>query len=177
MATPTTSSTLAKQATQKHERWWDTTPGGAGATTAVRTAHRRRNPWGPARLVGRSARRAFLSASASSRRSTSTQGRRTLEYGSTITAQLGGATTDKVIIRNLPPHLADSARMWLERLPPSQIHNEDDLVRTFVRNFQGTYVRPGNSWDLRVCTQKPGESLRDFIRRFSKCRTKLPSVA
>jgi hypothetical protein len=51
------------------------------------------------------------------------------------------------------------------------------LVRTFVGNFQGTYVRPGNSWDLRSCTQKPRESLRDFIRRFSKCCTELPSVA
>jgi hypothetical protein len=39
------------------------------------------------------------------------------------------------------------------------------------------YVRPGNSWDLLACTQKPGESLRDFIRCFSKCSTELPSVA
>jgi hypothetical protein len=39
------------------------------------------------------------------------------------------------------------------------------------------YVRPGNSWNLRACTQKPGESLRDFIRRFSKRCTELPSVA
>jgi hypothetical protein len=38
-------------------------------------------------------------------------------------------------------------------------------------------MRPGNSWDLRSCTQKPCESLRDFIRRFSKHCTKLPSVA
>jgi hypothetical protein len=51
------------------------------------------------------------------------------------------------------------------------------LVRTFVGNFQGTYVRPGNSWDLRSCTQKPGESLRDFIRRVSKRCMELPSVA
>jgi hypothetical protein len=34
----------------------------------------------------------------------------------------------------------------------SQIHNWDDLVRTFVGNFQGTYVRLRNSWDLRACT-------------------------
>jgi hypothetical protein len=39
------------------------------------------------------------------------------------------------------------------------------------------YVRSGNSWDLRTCTQKPDESLRDFIRRFSKRCTELPSVA
>jgi hypothetical protein len=67
--------------------------------------------------------------------------------------------------------------MWLKHLPASQIHIWDDLVRTFVGNFQGTYVHPGNSWDLRACTQKPGESLRDFIRRFSKRCTELPSVA
>jgi hypothetical protein len=38
-------------------------------------------------------------------------------------------------------------------------------------------VRPGNFWDLHSCTQKPIESLRDFIRRFSKRCTELPSVA
>jgi hypothetical protein len=38
-------------------------------------------------------------------------------------------------------------------------------------------VHPGNSWNLRACTQKPGESLRDFIRCFSKRCTVLPSVA
>jgi hypothetical protein len=94
-----------------------------------------------------------------------------------LACQLGGATTDEVIIRNLPLHLADSARTWLEHLPSSQIHNWDDLVPTFVGNFQGTYVRPGNSWDLRACTQKPGETLRDFIRCFSKRCTELLSVA
>jgi hypothetical protein len=30
---------------------------------------------------------------------------------------------------------------------------------------------------LRACTQKPGETLWDFIRHFSKHCTKLPSVA
>jgi hypothetical protein len=94
-----------------------------------------------------------------------------------LACKLGGATSDEVIIRNLPLHLADSARTWLEHLSASQIHNWDDLVRTFVGNFQGTYVHPGNSWDLRSCTQKPSESLRDFIRRFSKRCTELPSVA
>jgi hypothetical protein len=37
-------------------------------------------------------------------------------------------------------------------------------------------MHPGNSWDLRACTQKPDESLWDFIRRFSKRCTELPSI-
>jgi hypothetical protein len=37
-------------------------------------------------------------------------------------------------------------------------------------------VRPGNSWDLRSRRQQPGESLRDYIRRFSKQRTELPNI-
>jgi hypothetical protein len=94
-----------------------------------------------------------------------------------LACQLGRTTNDEVIICNLPMHLGDAAQTWLEHLPASQIHNWDDLVRTFVGNFQGTYVRPGNSWDLRSCTQKPDESLRDFIRRFFKRCTELPTVA
>jgi hypothetical protein len=46
------------------------------------------------------------------------------------------------------------------RAPARQpIHNWDDLVCTFVGNFHGTYVRPGNSWDLRSCTQKPDKQV------------------
>jgi hypothetical protein len=91
-----------------------------------------------------------------------------------LSCQLGDTTNDVVVIRNLPLHLMDSACTWLEHLPARQIHSWDDLVRTFVGNFQGTYVHPGNFWDLRRCTQKPGESLWDFIWRFSKCCTELP---
>jgi hypothetical protein len=47
-----------------------------------------------------------------------------------------------------PLFLSDAARAWLEHLPPAQISNWDDLVKAFAGNFQGTYVRPGNSWDL-----------------------------
>jgi hypothetical protein len=83
---------------------------------------------------------------------------------------------DNLIIRNLPMFLSDAARAWLEHLPPAQISNWDDLVKAFAGNFQGTYVRPGNSWDLRSCRQQPGESLRDYIRRFSKQRTELPNI-
>ena len=77
-------------------------------------------------------------------------------------------TDDAVIIHNLPLHLADSARTWLEHLPANQIHDWSDLVKTFMGNIQGTYVRPGNSWDLRGCRQQPNKPMRDYIWHFSK---------
>ena len=36
-----------------------------------------------------------------------------------LACQLGGADDDLLIIRNLPLLLSDSARAWLEHLPPS----------------------------------------------------------
>jgi hypothetical protein len=75
--------------------------------------------------------------------------------------QLGGTNDDNLIIRNLPLFLSDVARAWLEHLPPAQISNWDDLVKAFAGNFQRTYVRPGNSWDLRSAASSqgnPGES-------------------
>jgi hypothetical protein len=51
-------------------------------------------------------------------------------------------------------------------LPPAQIYDWDDLVKAFAGNFQGTYVRPGNSW----------ESLREYIRQFLKQRIELPNI-
>jgi hypothetical protein len=93
-----------------------------------------------------------------------------------LACQLGGMDDDNLIIRNLPLLLSDAARAWLEHLPPAQISNWDDLVKAFAGNFQGTYVRPGNSWDLRSCRQQPGESLREYIRWFSKQRTELPNI-
>jgi hypothetical protein len=93
-----------------------------------------------------------------------------------MACQLGGTDDNNLIIRNLPMFLSDAARAWLEHLPPAQISNWDDLVKAFAGNFQGTYVRPGNSWDLRSCRQQPGESLREYIRRFSKQHTELPNI-
>jgi hypothetical protein len=93
-----------------------------------------------------------------------------------LACQLGGTDNDNLIIHNLPMFLSDAARAWLEHLPPAQISNWDDLVKAFTGNFQGTYVRPGNSWDLRSCRQQPGESLRDYIRQFSKQHNELPKI-
>jgi hypothetical protein len=40
----------------------------------------------------------------------------------------------------------------------------------FERNFKRTYVRPDNSWNLRSCKQKPGESLHLDARNTSMVR-------
>jgi hypothetical protein len=93
-----------------------------------------------------------------------------------LACQLGGTDDDNLIIRNLPLFLSDAARTWLEHLPPAQIFDWDDLVKAFAGNFHGTYVHPGNSWDLQSCRQQPGESLREYIRWFSKQCTKLPNI-
>jgi hypothetical protein len=93
-----------------------------------------------------------------------------------LACQLGGTDDDNLIIRNLPLFLFDAAQAWLEHLPPAQIFGYDDLVKAFAGNFQGTYVRAGNSWDLRSYRQQPGESLREYIRRFSKQCTELPNI-
>jgi hypothetical protein len=40
-----------------------------------------------------------------------------------LTCHLGGTDDDNLIIRNLPLFLSDTARAWLEHLPPGQISN------------------------------------------------------
>ena len=80
-----------------------------------------------------------------------------------LACQLGGARgDDRAIIRQLPLFLSDTARRWLEELPANQSHDWVDLVRFFKGNFKGTYIRPGNSWDLSKCKQKSGETLREY---------------
>jgi hypothetical protein len=88
----------------------------------------------------------------------------------------GGETDDLFIIKNLPLYLRDSAWTWLEHLSRDKINSWTDLRRVFVRNFQGKYTRPGKQWELCNCKQQPGESLREYIRRFSKRCTKLPNA-
>jgi hypothetical protein len=37
-------------------------------------------------------------------------------------------------------------------------------------------MRPSKQWELRNCKQQPGESLREYIQRFSKRCTELPGA-
>jgi hypothetical protein len=89
--------------------------------------------------------------------------------------QAGGSNNDYFIIHNILLFLANSARTWLDHRPDS-IRGWTDLKEIFVGNFQGTYTRPRNPWDLKKCLQKPDESLRDYIRRFSRQCNELPNI-
>ena len=45
-----------------------------------------------------------------------------------------------------------------------------------MSNFQGTYVRPRNPWDLKNYRQKSGETLCKYIRFFSWQCNELPDI-
>ena len=51
-----------------------------------------------------------------------------------LACQAGGVDTDDFIIHNLPLFLADSARTWLEHLPPNQIQSWADLKRSLWKS-------------------------------------------
>ena len=65
-------------------------------------------------------------------------------------------------------YLKDSARAWLRSLPRGKICTWDDLVDAFVKNFQATYKRPVGIEELKQCVQKPKESMRSYLSRFTK---------
>ena len=52
-----------------------------------------------------------------------------------LACQAGGADSDDFIIRNLPLFLANSARSWLEHLPPNRIQSWAELKEIFIGNF------------------------------------------
>jgi hypothetical protein len=52
----------------------------------------------------------------------------------------------------------------------------EDLCHQFVANFQGTFERPGTESDLHAVVQRKGESLRQFIQRFSQVRNTIPKI-
>jgi hypothetical protein len=90
-----------------------------------------------------------------------------------LACHVGGATDDLFVIKNLPLYLDDSARTWFKLLPWDKINDWTDLRRVFVSNFKGTYMCPGKQWKMRNCKQRTGESLREYIRCFSKRCTEL----
>jgi hypothetical protein len=98
-----------------------------------------------------------------------------LQIYSTSILAAGG---DEAIMANyFPIALTGMARSCLMNLPEGTLDSWPDLCRQFTANFESAYARPGNETDLHAVQQRPGESLRSFIQRFSQVRNTIPRIS
>jgi hypothetical protein len=65
-----------------------------------------------------------------------------------------------------PLVMGDASSLWLNNLPAGSITSWADLSQAFTSNFQTTYNRPGNAFNLGRVTMKTGERLRDYTKLF-----------
>ena len=80
-------------------------------------------------------------------------------------------------MKHLPLMLEGSARAWLTQLAPGSIYSWEELARVFVRTFEGTCKRPAGLTELQHCVQKPSETLRDFIQRWTTLHHTVENVS
>lgn len=92
-----------------------------------------------------------------------------------VAVQIGGGN-DEVTMKHLLLMLEGSARAWLNQLPPSSIYCWEDLHRVFVKNFEGTYKRPGGLTELQCYVQKWNETLREYIQRWTTLHNSVENV-
>jgi hypothetical protein len=76
-----------------------------------------------------------------------------------------------------PMALKDAPRTWLMNLPHESVTSWKDLCHQFVANFMPTYERPATKNDLKAVRQYKGETLRQYIQRFSQMRNKIPWIS
>src|ERR1043165_839633 len=93
-----------------------------------------------------------------------------------IAVQIGGGG-DEIAMMHLPLMLGGSARTWLNQLPPRSIWVWEDLVRVFVKNFEGTYKRPGGLTELQLCIQGNTEPTREYIQRWITLHNSVEGVS
>ena len=93
------------------------------------------------------------------------------------TAVLAAGGNEKVLANWFPLALKPHIRSWLMNLPESSISSWADLCNQFVGAFQGGYKRPGIASDLHLLVQKPDESLRKYIQRFSQVQHNIPDIS
>jgi hypothetical protein len=98
-----------------------------------------------------------------------------LQIYSTSILAAGG---DEAIMANyFPVALTGTARSWLMNLPEGTLDSWPELCCLFTANFESAYAWPGNETDLHAVLQRPGESLRSFIQRFSQVRNIIPRIS
>jgi hypothetical protein len=69
-----------------------------------------------------------------------------------------------------PLVMGDEPSLWINHLPTGSITSWPGLSQSFTSNFQATYNRPGNAFNLGMVTMKKGEWLLDYTNRFFENR-------
>src|SRR5215216_5978302 len=80
-------------------------------------------------------------------------------------------------MKHLPLMLEGSARAWLTQLAPGSIFCWEELARIFIKTFEGTCKRPAGLTELQHCIQKPNETLRDYIKRWTTLHHTMENVS
>jgi hypothetical protein len=79
-----------------------------------------------------------------------------------------------VIANWFPRALKYAPQTWLMNLPHESVTSWKDLCWQFVANFMPMYKRPTMKNDLKVVRQYKGETLHQYIQRFSQMRRLSP---
>ena len=73
--------------------------------------------------------------------------------------------------------LTGSARGWLQTQPKNSFNSWEQFEEAFVKNFLGTYSRPGTFVELQACKQGRDEPLRSYISRWTLRRNSIGVVS
>jgi hypothetical protein len=76
-----------------------------------------------------------------------------------------------------PVVLTRMTQSWLMILLEWTLTSWQELCHQFMTNFKSGYSRPGNETDLHTVQQRPRESLRSFIQRFSQVHKTIPRIS
>ena len=95
-------------------------------------------------------------------------------YVTAITAASGNGA---VMASYFHVALSGPARTWLMNLTPGTIQSWEELCARFTANFASAYQQHGVEAHLHAVRQKPGETLRAFISRFTKVRGTIPRIS
>ena len=96
------------------------------------------------------------------------------DYKMAVNCQRGTSTTAMQYIQLM---LEGTARDWLKALPPSSYDSWEEFSRDFIKNFEPLAVRPKTFEELRSCIQKPDETLRAYIRRWTEIRNSVKTTS
>jgi hypothetical protein len=86
-----------------------------------------------------------------------------------VVVKVAGSSFDHMAAY-LPLVMPDAPSLWLNNLQAGSITSWADLSQAFTSNFQATYNRPGNAFNLERVTMKPSERLRGYTNRFFENR-------